>query len=75
MGINKNKLSLLISYYKNNSICGIKKLKSRTSLVVQWLRLCTPKAGAPGSIPAQGTRSHVPQLRVHMPLLRPGAAK
>ena len=27
-----------------------------TSLVVQWLRLCTPNAGGPGSIPGQGTR-------------------
>ena len=34
-----------------------------TSLVVQWLRLCTPNAGSPGSIPGQGTGSHVPQLR------------
>ena len=24
-----------------------------TSLVVQWLRLCTPNAGEPGSIPGQ----------------------
>ena len=29
-----------------------------TSLVVQWLRLHTPNAGGPGSIPGQGTRSH-----------------
>ena len=34
-----------------------------TSLVVQWLRLCTPNAGGPGSIPGQGTRSHMPQLK------------
>ena len=26
-----------------------------TSLVVQWLRLCTPDAGGSGSIPGQGT--------------------
>ena len=37
-----------------------------TSLVVQWLRLRAPNAGDLGSIPGQGTRSHVPQLRVHM---------
>ena len=30
-----------------------------TSLVVQWLRLCEPNAGGPGSIPGQGTRSHM----------------
>ncbi|TEA37350.1 hypothetical protein DBR06_SOUSAS1910041, partial [Sousa chinensis] len=33
------------------------------SLVVQWLRLCAPNAGGLGSIPGQGTRSHMPQLR------------
>ena len=30
-----------------------------TSLVVQWLRLHAPNAGGPGSIPGQGTRSHM----------------
>ena len=30
-----------------------------TSLVVQWIILCTPNAGGPGSIPGQGTRSHM----------------
>ena len=30
--------------------------------MVQWLRLHTPKAGGPGSIPGQGTRSHMLQL-------------
>ena len=34
-----------------------------TSLVVQWLRLCTPNAGGVGAIAGQGTRSHVPQLK------------
>ncbi|TEA37571.1 hypothetical protein DBR06_SOUSAS14910017, partial [Sousa chinensis] len=37
------------------------------SLVVQCLRLRTPNAGDPGSIPGQGTRSHMLQLRLHMP--------
>ncbi|TEA40834.1 hypothetical protein DBR06_SOUSAS19710043, partial [Sousa chinensis] len=36
------------------------------SLVVQWLRLHAPNAGGLGSIPGQGTRSPMPQLRVHM---------
>ena len=36
------------------------------SLVVQWLIL---NAGGPGSIPGQGTRSHMPQLRVRLPQL------
>ena len=35
-----------------------------TSLVVQWLRLPAPNAGVLGSLPGQGTRSHVRQLKV-----------
>ena len=35
-----------------------------TSLVVQWLRLHTPNAGGQGSIPGQGTRSHMSQLKI-----------
>ena len=46
-----------------------------TSLVVQWLRLQAPNAGGLlGSIHGQGTRSHIPQLRVCMAQW-PGAAK
>ena len=41
-----------------------------TSLVVQWLRLCAPNAGGPGSIPGQGSRSHMQQLRARMPQLK-----
>ena len=51
------------------TVIPIKK-KTGTSLVVQWLRLCAPNAGGPGSIPGQGTRSHMPQLRVRMPQLK-----
>ena len=40
------------------------------SLVVQWVRLYTPNAGSPGSIPSQGTRSYMLQLRVCMPQRR-----
>ena len=43
--------------------CHSKELKQGTCLVVQWLRLHTPNAGAWGSIPGQGTRSHMWQLR------------
>ena len=32
--------------------------------MVQWLKLCTLNAGGPGSIPGQGTRSHMSELRV-----------
>ena len=51
------------------------KNHSETSLVVQWLRLCAPNTGGLGSIPSQGTRSHMLQLRVYMPQLSVGAAK
>ena len=37
--------------------------------MVQWLRLHALNTGGPGSIPGWGTRSHMPQLRVHMPQL------
>ena len=53
-------------FYWNNwheKISHQKWVKIRTSLVVQWLRLCTPKAGGQGSISAQRTRSHMTQLR------------
>ena len=33
------------------------------SLVVQWLRLCTPNAGDLGPIPVQGTKFHMVQLK------------
>ena len=51
------------------TVIPIKK-KTGTSLVVQWLRLCAPNAGGLGSIPGQGTRSHMPQLRARMPQLK-----
>ena len=37
----------------------------RTSPVVQWLGLWAPNAGAPCSIPGQGTGYYTPQLRIH----------
>ena len=33
-----------------------------TSLVLRRLRICVSNAGGPGSIPGQGTRSHMLQL-------------
>ena len=35
-----------------------------TSLLVQWLRFCTPNTGGLGSIPGQKTRSYRPQLKI-----------
>ena len=46
------------------------KAITKTSLVVQWLRLQAPSAEGPGSIPGQGTRAHMSQLRVRMPQLK-----
>ena len=42
----------------------MKKGKIRSSLVVQWLKLHAPDAGGPGSIPGQGSRSHLLQLKI-----------
>ena len=33
-------------------------------MVVQWLRLHTPSAGSLSSIPGQGTRSYISQLKI-----------
>ncbi|TEA33540.1 hypothetical protein DBR06_SOUSAS3910096, partial [Sousa chinensis] len=41
-----------------------------TSLVVQWLSLHVPNAGGPGSIPGQGTRSHMLQRRSRVSQLK-----
>ena len=41
-----------------------------TSLVAQWLRLQVLNEGNWGSIPGQGTRVYMLQLRVHMPQLK-----
>ena len=39
-------------------------MKQGTSLVIQQLRLNAPSAGGPGSIPGQGARSHMLQLKI-----------
>ena len=44
---------------------GLRTTSAGTSLPVQGQRLCAPNAGDTGSIPGQGTRSHMLQLRVH----------
>ena len=35
-----------------------------TSLAIQWLRLHAPNSGSLDSIPCQGTRSPMPQLKI-----------
>ena len=44
--------------------CNIKIWAEGLPWWSQWLRLHAPNAGYLGSIPGQGTRSHMPQLRV-----------
>ena len=44
-------------------MCHYRK-RRRVFLGDQWLRLHAPNAGGPGSIPGQGTRSHMPQLKI-----------
>ena len=55
--------SLLKKVKEESGKPGLKFSIQGTSLVVQWLRLCTPKAEGLGLIPGQGTRSHIPQLK------------
>ena len=45
------------------SIVFIKMNLRGTTLVVQWLTLCAPNPGGPSSIPGQGPRSWMLQLR------------
>ena len=53
------------SHHKPLNTNHIKKKKvAETSLVVQQLRLRTPNAGDSGLITGQGTRSHMPQLKI-----------
>ena len=44
---------------KPASLQWILKSQMGTSLVAQWMRLCAPNAGDLGSIPGQGTGSHM----------------
>ena len=52
--------------YPNVFLATICIRHDRTSLVVQCPRLCLPNKGGLDSIPGQGTRSHMLQLRVCM---------
>ena len=46
------------------------KSSTGTSLVAQRLRLWAPNAGGRGLIPGQGTRSFMPQVKLHMAQLK-----
>ena len=56
---------LSINHRRTSGLCDLSLLKPvvGTSLVIQWLKLCAPNLGSLGSIPGQGTRFHMPQLR------------
>ena len=45
-------------------MCSSKDTITGISLLVQGLRLCAPNVGGPGSIPGQGIRSHMLQLKI-----------
>ena len=62
-------------FYKKLTRERTLEIYSPTFPVVQRLRLLAPNAGDLGSTPDQGTRSHLPQLRVPMLQLGPSAAK
>ena len=69
-------LNLVTKVKSQNPYCiPSVRIKSKDFLVVPWLRLHAPNVGDLGSIHGQGTRSHMPQLRVQMAKLRPGSAK
>ena len=53
----------------------LRKALKQTSLAIQGPESHASNAGGLGSISGQGTRSHMLQLRVHMPQPRPSAAK
>ena len=44
--------------------CCLKNRREGTSLVVQRPRFCAPSAGGLGSIPGQGSRFYIPQLKI-----------
>ena len=52
------RMVILVGVYLTSVVQCLKHLRIGTSLVVHWLRHCTPSAGGPSSIPGQGTRFH-----------------
>ena len=54
---------LMMNKYMRNTFCSSEWPNKYFYLVVQWIRLCSQCKDL-GLIPDQGTRSHMPQLRV-----------
>ena len=63
-GKSGTKVSGLVGFTVFSSV-NIEAKKHGPSLVVEWLRLHAPKAGGPGSIPAQGTGYHITTKSCH----------
>ena len=65
MSEQSQKHEVTVSLWSHTSACQITEAKKNifkdcwTPLVVQWPKLWVPNAGGLGSIPGQGTRSHV----------------
>ena len=57
----------IIHRFNSSSPFKLKPGHAGPFLVVQWLRYHTPNAGGLGSIPGQGTRLYMPQIRLCMP--------
>uniref|UniRef100_A0A8C6C3Q7 mitogen-activated protein kinase kinase n=1 Tax=Monodon monoceros TaxID=40151 RepID=A0A8C6C3Q7_MONMO len=55
----KNPHSCPVTWASRGTFSPSSKTGEGTCLVAQWLRLHAPDAGGPGSIPGQGTRSHM----------------
>ena len=58
-----NSCQITNGYFQRTRTIHFLNLYAGTSLMVQWLRLHAPSVGGPGSIPCQGTRIRMPQLR------------
>ena len=52
----------MLDEYRRVCVC-VQNPILRNRVVVQWLRLCAPNAGGLGSIPGQGNRSCMLQVR------------
>ena len=55
-GLNFHLLSFFMGWGEYFEICFLKICAIRTSLVVQWIRLCAPNAGGPSSALDQGAK-------------------
>ena len=57
--ITEMQIKAIMRYHLTLVRIAVIKKSTGTSLVAQWIRFHAPNAGGPGSIPGQGTRSHM----------------